>query len=65
MLVGQTPGGPGWSEVDWQKVPIWNGNGNGTAKPPAPAQTHPFDPRGAFQIPNNFWGFAMLLYGMK
>ena len=27
--------------------------------------TGPFDPRGAFQIPNNFWGFAMLMMGMK
>jgi len=24
-----------------------------------------FDPRGAFQIPNNFWGFAMLMMGMR
>ena len=25
----------------------------------------PFDPRGAFQIPNNFWGFVMLMMGLK
>jgi len=24
-----------------------------------------FDPRGAFQIPNNFWGFAMLMMGLR
>ena len=24
-----------------------------------------FDPRGAFQVPNNFWGFAMLMMGMR
>jgi len=33
-----------------------NGNGNGTG---------PFDPRGAFQVPNNFWGFVMLMMGLK
>jgi len=35
-----------------------NGNGNG-------AGPRPFDPRGAFQVPNNFWGFVMLMMGMK
>ena len=25
----------------------------------------PFDPRGAFQIPNNFWGFAILMMGLR
>ena len=24
-----------------------------------------FDPRGAFQVPNNFWGFVMLMMGLK
>ena len=24
-----------------------------------------FDPRGAFQIPNNFWGFAILMMGLR
>jgi len=24
-----------------------------------------FDPRGAFQIPNNFWGFAIMMLGMR
>jgi len=35
-----------------------NGNGNG-------AGPGVFDPRGAFQVPNNFWGFAMLMMGMR
>ena len=35
-----------------------NGNGNG-------AGPGPFDPRGAFQVPNNFWGFVMLMMGLK
>jgi len=25
----------------------------------------PFDPIGAFQIPNNFWGFAILMMGLR
>ena len=35
-----------------------NGYGNG-------AGPGPFDPRGAFQVPNNFWGFVMLMMGLK
>ena len=27
--------------------------------------TGPFDPRGAVQIPNNFWGFVILMMGLK
>jgi hypothetical protein len=65
-LVPQTPGGPGISQIDWsaagtepgQRPSYGNGNGNG-AKP------GPFDPRGAVQIPNNFWGFVMLMMGLK
>ena len=34
------------------------GTGTGTG-------TGPFDPRGAFQVPNNFWGFVMLMMGLK
>ena len=34
------------------------GGGNG-------AGPGPFDPRGAFQIPNNFWGFAILMMGLR
>ena len=34
---------------------VGNGTGGYTA----------FDPRGAFQIPNNFWGFAILVMGLK
>ena len=42
-----------------------NGNGNGAApSPPAPGLS-PFDPRGAVQIPDNFWGFVMLMMGLK
>ena len=35
-----------------------NGYGNGAAP-------GVFDPRGAFQVPNNFWGFVMLMMGLK
>lgn len=66
MLVPQTPGGPGTSQIDWgaagtelgERPSYGNGNGNG-AKP------GPFDPRGAIQIPDNFWGFVMLMMGLK
>jgi len=34
--------------------------GGGTGAGPGP-----FDPRGAFQIPNNFWGFAILMMGLR
>jgi len=37
---------------------IGNGYGNGAAP-------GVFDPRGAFQVPNNFWGFVMLMMGLK
>ena len=37
------------------------GNGGGTYGNGA----GPFDPRGAFQVPNNFWGFVMLMMGLK
>ena len=33
--------------------------------PGYPIGTGPFDPRGAFQVPNNFWGFVMLMMGLK
>lgn len=62
-LVPQTPGGPGIGVIDpdfggGEYRP--NGNGNGVGEKPGP-----FDPRGAIQIPNNFWGFVMLMMGLK
>jgi hypothetical protein len=58
---------PGYQDSPYENYPgaIGNGNGNGAA-PGAPAPgPGPFDPRGAVQIPNNFWGFVMLMMGMK
>ena len=57
---GQAAPKPGYGtepESVYEK-PIGNGNGNG-------AGPGPFDPRGAFQVPNNFWGFVMLMMGLK
>ena len=51
---------PGYQDSPYENFPgpIGNGNGNG-------AGPGPFDPRGAFQVPNNFWGFVMLMMGLK
>ena len=51
---------PGYQDSPYENFPgpIGNGNGNG-------AVPGPFDPRGAFQVPNNFWGFVMLMMGLK
>ncbi|HIA02979.1 MAG TPA: hypothetical protein EYN66_13910 [Myxococcales bacterium] len=54
---------PGWQDSPYENSPgpIGNGNGgNGNGAGPGP-----FDPRGAFQVPNNFWGFVMLMMGLK
>ena len=66
MQVGspQLPGygGQAAKPITWQDspyqglIPIGNGNGNGAAPGPS---------IGAFQIPNNFFGFAMLMMGMR
>jgi len=39
--------------------------GNGAGVVGNGAGPGPFDPRGAFQIPNNFWGFAILMMGLR
>jgi len=39
--------------------------GNGAGGVGNGAGPGPFDPRGAFQIPNNFWGFAILMMGLR
>ena len=58
---GQAAPTPGYQDSPYENYPgrpIGNGNGNG-------AGPGPFDPRGAFQVPNNFWGFVMLMMGLK
>ena len=66
-LVPQTPGGPGMGYIDQSILPGTEpgerpsyGNGNGVGAKPGPVE-----PRGAMQIPNNFWGFVMLMMGLK
>ena len=52
---------PGYGFGPENYVPDVGGNGgNGNGAGPGP-----FDPRGAVQIPNNFWGFVMIVMGMR
>jgi len=55
---------PGYQDSPYQNYPgvPGNGNGNGNGSIVDPGL---FDPRGAFQIPNNFWGYDMLIVGMR
>lgn len=51
---GQAAPKPGYQDSPYENFPgpIGNGNGgNGNG--------------GAFQVPNNFWGFVMLMMGLK
>jgi len=63
---GQAAPKPGYGmqpESVYEK-PIGNGNGNGNGVPGMPP-IGPFDPRGAVTVPDNFWGFVMLVVGMR
>ena len=51
---------PGYQDSPYENFPGPIGNGNGNRAGPGP-----FDPRGAFQVPNNFWGVVMLMMGLK
>ena len=67
VLVQATPGGPGTGTINWGEykqsiIDAGNGGWSDTPTLPSPGV---FDPRGAFSIPNNFWGFAMLIWGLK
>lgn len=55
--------GLGFGYENWPGYQVDNGNGNGAA--PGPTKPGPFDPRGAVTIPNNFWGFVILVMGMR
>jgi len=55
---------PGYQDSPFENYP-GNGNGNGNGGNGNGAGPGPFDPRGAFQVPNNFWGFVMLMMGLK
>jgi len=54
---------PGFQDSPYQNFPGYNGNGNGANG--NGAGPGPFDPRGAIQIPDNFWGFVLLMMGLK
>jgi len=55
---------PGYQDSPFENYPgaIGNGNGNGAA----PGATAPGPGAiGGFEVPNNFWGFVMLMMGLK
>jgi hypothetical protein len=49
---------PGYQDSPYENFP---GNGNGAG----PAPSAPFVPKGTMGIPNNFWGFVMIVMGMR
>ena len=58
--IAQTAANKAAAEAAAAERAAWTGNGQGNGAPPGV-----FDPRGAFQVPNNFWGFVMLMMGLK
>jgi len=55
---------PGYGFGPENYVPDVGGNGgNGNGAGPAPSA--PFAPQDSVGIPNNFWGFVMLVMGMR
>jgi len=70
---GQAAKPIGWQDSPYQNWPGYgngngngsgNGNGNGSGNGNG-AGPGPFDPRGAVTIPDNFWGFVILVMGMR
>jgi len=54
---GQASKPIGWQDSPYQNFPGYNGNGNGNGNGAGPI--------GSVQIPNNFWGFVMLVMGLR
>jgi len=56
-------GGQAAKPIGWQDAPYqnWPGNGNGSTPVVGEAPGAP----GPITIPNNFWGFVMLVMGMR
>jgi len=52
---------PGYQDSPYENFPGPIGNGNGAG----PAPSAPFVPQASVGIPNNFWGFVMLMMGLK
>lgn len=57
---GVTSPKPGYQDSPYENYP---GPGNGNGAGPAPSA--PFVPDGTMGIPNNFWGFVMIVMGMR
>ena len=57
---GVTAPKPGYQDSPYQNFPGYNGNGNGNGAAPGT-----FDPLGDIHIANYFWGFVMVLIGLK
>jgi hypothetical protein len=57
-------GGQAGKPLGWQDSPYQNWPGTGTGTGTGTGNGNGAAP-GAFQIPNNFWGFVMLVMGMR
>ena len=63
---GQAAPKPGYQDSPYENFPgpIGNGNGgNGNGAGPAPSA--PFTPQASVGIPDSFWGFVMIVMGMR
>jgi len=54
---------PGYQDSPYENYPGPIGNGNGNGAVPGPSAVP--GAIGAFGVPNNFWGFVMLMMGLK
>jgi len=63
----QTVGGTTYRPVTKQLATPGDSPGWVPTPPPGGWESPPTnaDPSGAFQVPNNFWGFVMLMMGLK
>ena len=55
---------PGYQDSPFENYPGAIGNGNGNGAVPGPSAP-PGGAMGGFEVPNNFWGFVMLMMGMR
>ena len=56
---------PGYQDSPYENYPGPIGNGNGNGNGAAPGSSVAPGAIGGFEVPNNFWGFVMLMMGLK